>query len=128
MRLSNQTVPSRETKTFKQADDINENFKCSDLKYLSAPFWFTCGSCMCTYISIINSLVVGSALLQARFGYDEVSAGFVFTMPYLVAAFMSPFTGMFVDKFGHRMRVIIIGSLFNVLAHVINLSLPDCED
>ena len=49
-------------------------------------------------------------------------------MPYLVAAFMSPFTGMFVDKFGHRMRVIIIGSLFNVLAHVINLSLPDCED
>jgi len=83
---------------------------------------------MCTYISIINSLVIGSAVLQTRFGYTETSAGFVFTMPYLVAAFMSPFTGLFVDKFGHRMRVIIIGSLFNVAAHVINLTLPDCDD
>ena len=48
-------------------------------------------------------------------------------MPYVIAAIMSPITGIFVDRYGHRMTVIIIGSLFNVLAHIIELLLPDCD-
>jgi MFS family permease len=82
---------------------------------------------MCTYISIINSIVIGSSVLQVRFGYTEVGAGFVFTMPYVIAAVMSPITGLYVDRYGNRMTVIIIGSLFNVIAHVIELLLPDCD-
>jgi MFS family permease len=82
---------------------------------------------LCTYISIINSIVIGSAVLQVRFGFSEVGAGFFFTMPYVIAAIASPITGILVDKFGHRMRVIIFGSLFNIAAHVIELVIPDCD-
>lgn len=48
-------------------------------------------------------------------------------MPYVIAAIASPITGILVDKFGHRMRVIIFGSLFNIAAHVIELVIPDCD-
>jgi MFS family permease len=82
---------------------------------------------MCTYISIINSLIIGSSVLQTRFNFTEVGAGFFFTMPYVIAAIFSPITGLFVDRYGHRMTVIIVGSLFNVVSHIIELSLPDCD-
>jgi MFS family permease len=48
-------------------------------------------------------------------------------MPYVIAAIFSPITGIFVDKYGHRMTVIIVGSALNVLSHIIELSLPDCD-
>ena len=61
------------TKLFKQGEDIGygEAFKCQDLRELEIPFWLTCLSCMCTYISIINSIIIGSAVLQNRFGFPE---------------------------------------------------------
>lgn len=114
-------------KLFKQGEDIDENFKCKDLKDLELPFWLTCLSCMCTYIAIINSIVIGSSVLQSRFNYSEVEAGFYFTMPYVIAAIFSPILGWFVDKYGKRMTVTLIGSLLMILAHVYNLLMPDCD-
>ena len=39
---------------FKQAIDLDMEFKCSDLKTLELPFWLTCFSAMATYVSIVN--------------------------------------------------------------------------
>lgn len=51
-------------KKFKQGEDIEEQFKCSDLRDFELPFWLTCMSCFCTYVAIINSIVIGSKVLQ----------------------------------------------------------------
>lgn len=51
-------------KKFKQGEDIEESFKCADLLDFELPFWLTCLSCFCTYIAIINSIVIGSKVLQ----------------------------------------------------------------
>jgi len=114
--------------TFKQGEDIEEAFKCSDLKLLEIPFWLTCLSCMCTYIAVINFVAIGSAVLQKRFKYSETEAGFYFTLPYLISAICSPILGWFVDKHGKRMTITIIGSLLMMVAHIIMILLPDCQE
>ena len=52
-------------KVYKLGEDIayGESINCKELKELELPFWLTCLSCMCTYIAIINSIIIGSALL-----------------------------------------------------------------
>lgn len=114
-------------KKFKQGEDIEETFKCRDLKDFELPFWLTCLSCFCTYIAIINSIVIGSKVLQQRFGYSEVEAGYYFTLPYMIAAIFSPLLGWFVEKYGKRMTITLTGSFLMTAAHVIQLCLPDCE-
>ena len=106
---------------------MDQNFKCEDVKDLSIPFWLTCLSCMCTYISIINSLVIGSSVLQTRFNYSEIEAGFYFTLPYVVAAIFSPICGIFVERYGKRMTITILGSVLMVVAHVYQVLMPDCD-
>ena len=114
-------------RSFKQGADIDGSFKCEDVKELSVPFWLTCFSCMCTYIGIINSLIIGSSVLQTRFAFTEVEAGFYFTLPYLVAAILSPICGVIVEKYGKRMTINIWGSAIMVIAHIYQICLPDCD-
>ena len=115
------------TKRFKQAEDIEETFKCSDIKDFEIPFWLTCLSCMCTYIAVINSIVIGSSVLTTRFNYTEVEAGFYFTLPYVISAICSPVLGWFVDKYGQRMTVTLSGAFLMIIAHLMQLSIPDCD-
>ena len=48
-------------------------------------------------------------------------------MPYLIAAVASPILGIYVEKFGQRMTVILLGSLIMLLAHTVALITPDCN-
>jgi len=86
---------------------------------MELPFWLTCLSCMCTYIAIVNSLVVGSSLLQAKFGFSIDEAGMIFSLPYIIAALVSVPVGAFVSTFGYRMTVTLVGSVIMLIAHVI---------
>ena len=117
------------TKLYKLGEDIGygETFKCNDLKELELPFWLTCLSCMCTYISIINSIIIGSAVLQNRFKFSEQKAGFFFTLPYVISAVCSPVLGWFVDKYGKRMSVTLIGAGLMVAAHTMEVMIDDCD-
>ena len=45
-------------------------------------------------------------------------------MPYMVAAVFSPVLGFFVDRFGNRMTITLIGSLIMIIAHVYELLIP----
>ena len=86
---------------------------------MELPFWLTCLSCMCTYIAIVNSLVVGSSLLQAKFGFSIDEAGMIFSLPYIIAALVSVPVGVFVSTFGYRMTVTLVGSVIMLIAHVV---------
>jgi nitrate/nitrite transporter NarK len=86
---------------------------------MELPFWLTCLSSMCTYIAIVNSLVVGSSLLQAKFGFSIDEAGMIFSLPYIIAALVSVPVGVFVSTFGYRMTVTLVGSVIMLIAHVI---------
>lgn len=83
---------------------------------------------MGTFIGVINFIAIASDLLQARFGFDEVSAGFYFTLPYLVAAICSPIMGVFITYVGYRMTINIMGALFMLTSFIMLLIVPDCDN
>ena len=94
---------------------------------MAIPFWLTCVSCFCTYIAIINALIVVPEMLQTQYGYTLDDAGKLYAVPYIVSAVISLPLGIFVDKFGHRMTVTITGSVLMLSAHIYQLVLPECD-
>lgn len=66
-------------------------------------------------------------MLQRRFSYSEVEAGYYFTLPYMIAAILSPALGWYVEKYGNRMTITLGGSVLMTAAHVIQICLPDCD-
>lgn len=94
---------------------------------MELPFWLTCLSCCCTYIAIINSLVVGSSLLQTKFNFTIDEAGMIFSLPYIIAAAVSVPIGAFVSKFGYRMTVTLIGSVIMLIGHIVQLTITSCD-
>lgn len=114
--------------TFKQAADLEEEFRCSDLKTLELPFWLTCFSAMATYFSIVNWIAYAGQQNMTRFGYTATSVGFIYTMPYIIATVLAPILGIFIDKFGYRVHIMVAGSIFMIMAHLVQLFIPDCTD
>ena len=78
--------------------------ECKDLKTMESPFWFTCFTCMFTYMAIINSISVGCKTLRINYRFSEQEAGLLFQVPYLIGALFSPIASKFVEKKGHHHR------------------------
>jgi len=49
-------------------------------------------------------------------------------MPYLIATCLAPVLGIFIDRFGFRVHIMVAGSLFMIAGHLIQLFIPDCTD
>ena len=74
---------------------------------------------MFTYLGVINSMVVLSSILQVKYGYSEIDAGFYFTMPYMIAAIWTPFLGMYIEKYRNYQSVTYCGSFLMLIAHLL---------
>ena len=96
-----------------------------DIGKLESPFWFTCLTCLFSYMAIINSISVGCKTLIVQYNWTAREAGYLFGMPYLIAAIFSPLLGKIADKTGNRMTITIVGSFLMVLAHLLTLLIPD---
>ena len=70
---------------------------------------------------------MASDLLQSKYGFDEVEAGKLFSVPYLISAFSSPFLGFAIDRVGRRALVIVISSVILTAAYTTSMLLPECD-
>ena len=105
----------------------DEKFKFSDLYSFRLSFWLLTGSCVITYMSVFPYIQVASNLLQTKYNFDSTKAGQLFSVPYLISAFSSPFLGFAIDRFGKRALVIIISSIILTAAYSISMFLPECD-
>jgi nitrate/nitrite transporter NarK len=104
-----------------------EKFRWSDIKTFNLSFWIICVSCVLIYMAIFPFIQVASSMLQKRFGFSEAEAGNLFGIPYIISAITSPFLGILIDKIGRRGLMIILSSIILLVAHVINMIIPDCN-
>lgn len=86
----------------KEEDDYEEEITFADLRSLGRVFWALTGSCVMTYMSFMSCMNVASDLLQRRFGLSSEAAGFVMSLPYLIAAVITPFMGYVIDIYGMK--------------------------
>jgi MFS family permease len=105
----------------------DEKFKWSDLLEFGTSFWLLSGSCVLTYMSIFPYIQICSDMLQVKYGFDSKTAGFLFGIPYIISAIMSPLLGLFIDKVGKRAFMICLSSVILIIAFTVSMFLPPCE-
>ena len=96
-----------------------EKIVVKDIWKMSPAFWYICFLCMTFYSAIFPFTNHAPRFLQTKFGLSAAMGG-QYTS-YIMAASMifTPLLGLLVDKIGHRGKIMIIGSLLLVPAHLL---------
>jgi len=93
----------------------------------STSFWLLTGSCVLTYMSVFPYIQNCSDLLQKKYGFDKVRAGYLFGVPYIISAIFSPFLGAAIDRFGKRAFLICLSSLLLIIGFGSSMMMPECH-
>lgn len=66
-------------------------------------------------------------MLTREWNIDDNLAGALYSLPFLISAFVSPFLGLLIDKIGKRAMMIMLSSFFVIVACVLTAILvtPD---
>lgn len=110
-----------------QAAGEDEGFKLEYLYTFSTSFWLLTGSCVLTYMSVFPYIQNCSDLLQTKYGFDKVRAGYLFGVPYIISAVASPFLGAAIDKFGKRAMLICLSSILLIIGFGASMMMPECH-
>jgi MFS family permease len=79
-----------------------------------------------TYMTIIPYLQNSSDLLQTKYHFDKVAAGFYFGIPNIVSACASPPLGILIDKIGKRAILCCVSSIILIIAFSSSMNMPEC--
>lgn len=75
-------------------------------------------------MSIFPYLQLSADLLETQFGFDSLTAGSLYPVPYLISAISSPFLGILIDKVGKRALFIAGSSVFVGMACFLTAFMP----
>lgn len=121
----------------KKAEDSNPNggraqvsdedkFKWSDIYSFNLSYWLVTASCLVTYMSIIPYNQNSSDLLQMKYHFDKITAGYYFGIPNIISAIITPFLGYTIDKVGKRAILCCFSSLILIIAFANSMESPEC--
>jgi MFS family permease len=105
----------------------DEQFKWSDIYGFQTSFWILTGSCVLTYMSVFPYIQVASDLLQSKYHFDKVHAGYLFGVPYIISACLSPILGLTIDHIGKRALLICLSSVILTIAYGSSMMMPECN-
>jgi len=93
-----------------------DKFKCRQICEFKLPFWLIVVSCVAVYCSIFPYSSYCATMLTLEWNTSENLAGAMYSLPFLISACVSPFLGLAIDRFGKRALMIMMSSLFVVVA------------
>lgn len=107
-------------KFFKKIEREGESEKLvfSDIYKFKPSYWFVSLLCMTFYSAIFPFTAFSTIFLQSKFGLTAVKGGFYTSLVIIAAMIFTPLFGLFVDKVGKRVTIMIIGSFLIVPAHL----------
>jgi len=97
----------------------DEKIVFSDILKLSPAFWFISLLCFTYYSAVFPFTNHAPRFLQVKWGLSAAMGGQYTSYIMTASMIFTPILGLFVDKFGHRGKIMIIGSLIIVPAHLI---------
>ena len=110
-----------ETEMGTNAEEKDDPFKISDLKYIftSRVFWIVALLCVLYYSAIFPFQKYAINMLQCNLDKTAQEAGFVFFVFPLGAAAITPLLGNFLDRKGKGATMLIFGALLMIVCHLI---------
>ncbi|KAJ3382290.1 hypothetical protein HDU92_004858 [Lobulomyces angularis] len=104
------------TQNTKKDDRINLN----SIFNFPVAFWLLCFIMILMYATVIPFNTIHSAFLQTKwYKGDPQTASQIMAVPDTISAVLVPFVGTFVDKFGHRNKVLILCGVIMGVVHYI---------
>ncbi|KAJ3276236.1 hypothetical protein HDV01_005684 [Terramyces sp. JEL0728] len=102
-----------------------ESDEITDIRYLPVSFWVLCALCISLYGTVIPfNTTLSDFLMSKWYPGDPATAGLIMGIPDLLSAFVVPFFGYVVDRFGHRVLWLCFCSVGLVFSHLL-LGLTD---
>lgn len=98
---------------------IEEKVVVKDIFKLSSAFWFISILCVTFYSAIFPFSNHAPRFLQMKFGLSAAKGGLYTSYIMTASMIFTPLLGLLVDKFGHRGKIMILGSLMLVPAHLL---------
>ena len=96
-----------------------EKIVAADVWKLSSAFWFISFLCVTFYSAIFPFTNHAPRFLQMKFGLSAAKGGQYTSYIMTASMIFTPILGLLVDKFGHRGKIMFIGSLLIVPAHLL---------
>ncbi|ORY37783.1 MFS general substrate transporter [Rhizoclosmatium globosum] len=87
---------------------------------LRKEFWMICLLCILLYGTIIPFNNTASDFLMEKWYHnDTVTAGNVMAIPESISTFMVPFSGYYIDAYGHKVLLLLACSILVTLVHLV---------
>jgi MFS family permease len=77
-------------------------------------------------MSVFPYIQVASDILQTKYHFDKIKAGYLFGVPYIISAILSPLLGLTIDKVGKRAFLICLSSVILIIAYTASMMMPEC--
>lgn len=107
------------------ADEDEEKFKVSDIKYImnNRGWWYLAILCVLFYSAVFPFLKYASDLMVQKFHVSDSLAGTIPAMLPFGAILLTPLFGGIYDKLGKGASIMIIGAVLLIIVHAL-FSLP----
>ena len=98
---------------------VEEKIVVRDVFKLSSSFWFISMLCVTFYSAVFPFTSHSTRFLQIKFGMSAATGGLYTSLIMTASMIFTPILGFMIDKFGRRGKIMIIGSIMIVPAHLI---------
>ncbi len=98
---------------------VEEKITVGDIKKLGSAFWLISFLCVTFYSAVFPFTVHAPRFLQKKFGLSPAMGGQYTSYIMTASMIFTPILGLMVDKFGRRGRMMIVGSLLIIPAHLL---------
>lgn len=106
------------------AGGSEEKIAFRDIVRLGAPFWMISFLCLTYYSAVFPFTSHAIRFLQMKWGMTAAQGGAYTSYIMTASMIFTPLLGLFVDKMGHRGKIMVIGSILILPAHLL-LGLTD---
>ena len=96
---------------------VKAPYRWNMLSKLGGPFWLLCLIMIFSYGTVIPFNTIHATLLQRRLAMDMVSSARIMAVPDTISMILTPFSGTFVDRVGHRAHILASCSLLLAWVH-----------
>lgn len=101
-------------------------FKFKDIYNFKLPFWLLTGNCVATYMSISTYFQIVPDILQTKYHFNPVDAGFYASIPFTISAISGTLFGLLVDITGKRGHYIALSAVILIIAFTNSAFSKEC--
>jgi MFS family permease len=98
---------------------VEDKIVVKDVLKMSSAFWFISILCVTFYSAIFPFTNHAPRFLQMKFGMSAAKGGQYTSYIMIASMIFTPLLGLLIDKFGKRGRIMIIGSILIIPAHLL---------